>query len=29
MSFIRDYPEVDEIYRQAMKPIEDKFVFGS
>ena len=29
MSFIRDYPEVDKIYRQAMKPIEDKFVFGS
>ncbi len=29
MGFIRKYPEVDKIYRQAMKPIEDKFVFGS
>ena len=29
MGFIRNYPEVDKFYRQAMKPIEDKFVFGS
>ena len=28
MSFIRNYPEVDKIYRQAMKPIQDKLVFG-